>query len=465
MKKKISCLLLLVMVFGICSCAQTEQPESFDMDIDDLYDGDTIDLNGYECAIIQSFDLEQPFCYPLDTLMSDFVLKRMSDIGKELNCTVTLIAEPNSYLEGTITKVYGGVHVAEIGYTHQPSKLVQASVLYPLDILRDFLDYMNADKFGSLGLLEIGMMNGVPYTVAPVAWPGKQMSYAYNIFSVNEDLIARYGKVDPRDYVENGEWTWDNFEKVIPDYQIEDGDFEATAVNFTWSLAELAMMNGASLISVTDDGRAVPALNSAAIAETFDWFSRLYANHSDCITTLGYNEMTSGFLAGEIVMAQTSFSHMMGDIVYEMGNYGIVPMPCGPRGTYGEWPSLFSDFDSFGIYINAKEPEGAAMVIDRMCDPFEGYETLDDIQQYASGFFYDKRDVEFFTTYLRDVRWNYWTVGIFDYFGNAKSEAIKGASSAEIIEKYAEAASAIVEEYVVPNYEFIKEYEEYVDNN
>ncbi|MBQ4629060.1 MAG: hypothetical protein IJB44_08265, partial [Clostridia bacterium] len=207
------------------------------------------------------------------------------------------------------------------------------------------------------------------------------------------------------------------------------------------------------------------ALNSAAIAETFDWFSRLYANHSDCITTLGYNEMTSGFLAGEIVMAQTSFSHMMGDIVYEMGNYGIVPMPCGPRGTYGEWPSLFSDFDSFGIYINAKEPEGAAMVIDRMCDPFEGYETLDDIQQYASGFFYDKRDVEFFTTYLRDVRWNYWTVGIFDYFGNAKSEAIKGASSAEIIEKYAEAASAIVEEYVVPNYEFIKEYEEYVDNN
>ncbi|MBO5299841.1 MAG: hypothetical protein J6B51_07175, partial [Clostridia bacterium] len=70
MKKIISCLLLLVMVFGICSCAQTEQPESFDMDIDDLYDGDTIDLNGYECAIIQSFDLEQPFCYPLDTLMS-----------------------------------------------------------------------------------------------------------------------------------------------------------------------------------------------------------------------------------------------------------------------------------------------------------------------------------------------------------------------------------------------------------
>ena len=37
MKKIISCLLLFVLVFGICSCAQTEQPESFDMDIDDLY--------------------------------------------------------------------------------------------------------------------------------------------------------------------------------------------------------------------------------------------------------------------------------------------------------------------------------------------------------------------------------------------------------------------------------------------
>ncbi len=461
MKKIISCVLLFVIVFGICSCSQTEHPESFDMDIDDLFETDTVDLSGYECVIIQSYDLEHPFQYPIDTLMSDNILKRMSDIEKELKCTITLTAEPNSYLEGTITKLYGGAYVAEIGYTHQPSRLVQASALYPLDVLQDFLDYMNADKFGSLGLLEIGMMNGVPYTVAPVAWPGKQMSYTYNIFSVNEDLISRYGKVDPRDYVENGEWTWDNFEKIIPDYQIEDGDFKATAVNFSSALADLAMMNGASLISVSDNGSAVPALDSVAIAETFDWFSRLYANHSDCITTLDYYGMTAGFLAGEIVMAQTSFSHMINDIIYEMGNYGIVPMPCGPRGTYGKWPSLFADFDSFGIYINAREPEAAAMVIDRMCDPFEGYETLEDIQQYASGLFYDQRDIEFFTTYLRDTRWNYWTFGIFDYFGDAMKEVLKGASSAEIIEKYADAANALVEEYVVPNYEFIKEYEEY----
>jgi hypothetical protein len=461
MKKLISCLLLLVFVFGICACGQTQQEEEFNLDLDALYDGGTVNLDGYECIIIQSFDLEQPFSYPLDTLMSDAVLKRMSDIGKEFNCTVTLTAEPNSYLEGTITKVYSGVHVADIGYTHQPSKLVQASALHPLDVLRDYVDYMDSDKFGSLGMLEIGMKDGVPYTVSPSSWPGKQMSYTYNIFSVNEDLISRYGKVDPRDYYENGEWTWSTFETVLPDYQIEDGDFTATAVNFTWGLIDLAFVNGANLIKVDDAGNAKPALDSAVIAETFDWFSNLYKRYPDCIGVLGYNEMTSGFLAGEIVMAQTSFSHMMGDIVYEMGNYGVVPMPCGPNGTYGEWPCAISDFDSFGIYINAKQPDGAAMVISRMCDPIEGYETLEGLQDYASGIFYDSRDVEFFTTYLKDARWNYWTVGIFDYFGNAKNDAVKGASSSEIIEKYAPAANALVEEYVVPNYDFIKQYEEF----
>lgn len=460
MKKIISCILLMVLTFGICSCAN-HSAEEFLLDLNGLNsNGAQIDLDGYECSIIQGFEIDQPFYYPFDTLMADMVLQRMADVEKEYNCSITLIAEPG-YLKGTIPRVYSGLHVAEISYTHQPSEIARAGVLYPLDAVADYIDYMNADKFGSLGLLEVGMVNGVPHTVSPVAWPGKQMSYAYNIFVVNEDIISRYGKVDPRDYVENGEWTWDTFERVLSDYQIKDGDFEATAVNFTWSLVELTMMNGASFISVNDDGVAVPALDSPAIAETFDWFSRLYANNSDCITTLGNTDMLNAFIDGKLVMGQTSFSNVVADISYEVENFGVVPMPCGPRGTYGTWRTVFSDFDTFGVYVNANEPEAAAIIINRMCDPFEGYETIEDIRNYASDIFYDERDIDLFTTYLKDIRWNYWTLGIYSYFEDAKKEAIKGSSSAEIISRYADAANLLVEEYVVPNYEFIKQYEEY----
>ncbi|MBO5300309.1 MAG: extracellular solute-binding protein [Clostridia bacterium] len=462
MKKIISCVLLFVFIFGICSCAGS-QNEEFLLDLNGINsDSSKIDLDGYECEIVQGFGMDTPFFYPLDTLMSDMVLQRMANIGKEMNCNITLSSDATgSYLDGTIAKILGGTHVAEIGYTHQPSRVVRAGCFYPLDALRDYIDYMNADKFGSLGLLEIGMMNGVPYTVAPVSWPGKQMSYSYNIFAVNEDLISRYGKVDPRDYVENGEWTYDTFENVISDYQIEDGEFKATAVNFTWSIVELCMTNGASFISVNEDGTAFPSLDSPAIGESIDWFGRLYKNNSDCITTLGHYEMLPVFLAGELVMTQTSFSNVIADISYDMDNFGVVPMPCGPRGEYGTWPSVFSDFDSFAVFVNAKEPEAAAMVVDRMCDPFEGYETLEDIKNYASDIFFDKRDVDFFTYYLKNIRWNYWTLGIYSFFDTAKNEAIKGASSIEIFDRYADAANALVEEYVVPNYQFIKEYEEY----
>lgn len=462
MKKKLLCALLLT-VFTLCSC-QLSGEEEF---LDDFSKGSDmkIDLSGYQCSIIQSYDLEHPFQYPLDTLLSDLYLARLNDISKDWNCNVFLSPSSGSggYLEFTINMIYGGLHVAEIACTHQPSNLVRAGVLHPLDVLRDYLDYMDSSKFGSLGMLEMGMLNGVPYTVSPIAWPGKQASYAYNIFAVNENLISRYGKTDPRDFVENGNWTWATFSDILPEYQINDGSFSATAMNATWMFTlEAAFMNGADYIAVDDAGRPYSALDSVNITEALDWVSSLFTEKADCISFLGHYEMVDAFINGTVVLAQTSFTHMINEMIYDVDNYGVVPFPCGPRGTYGQWRSAFSDFDSMGIYVNANEPEAAAMIIDRMFEPFEGYETLSDIEGYAYNIFYDRRDVELFTTYLQYARWNYWTVGVTDFFSNAKSLAIKGASSAEIISRYKESTDVKIEQYVFPNYEFIALYE---DNN
>ena len=450
--------LLLMLVFVLTACQQAEQeivPEF------GYSDDSAIDMGGYVCDISQSYDLDHPFQYPRDTLLADLYLKRLDEISSDWNCKVTIRADfTGGYLQDSITYVYSGLRVGEIACTHQPSYLARAGVLYPLDVLQDYLDYMDADKFGSLGLLEMGMFNGVPYTVSPVAWPGKQSSYAYNIFAVNEDLISRYGKTDPRDYVENGEWTWETFEKVIPDYQIDDGTVQATAVNATWNFVrEAAFMNGADLIDVNSAGNPVSALDSPNIAEAIDWCSRLYTENRNYITFLGHYEMVDAFVNGKIVLANTSFTHMINEMIYDIDNYGVVPFPCGPRGTYGQWRSAFADFDSMGIYVNANEPENAAMIINRLFEPFEGYETTEDLANYASNIFYDRREVDIFISYLKYTRWNYWTVGL-DFFSNANSMAKSGKSSAEIVEKNKDAADVILEKYVFPNFEFIRQYEE-----
>lgn len=460
MKRLLSIFLLFTLIFGICSCTQKTEDE-FLLDLNEVTgDGSAIDLDGYECTIIQEYDLEHPFQYPVGTLMADNYLKRLSDISDEFNCNVTIERALSNSVEGEMARIIAGLYVGEIACTHRPSVPARNGAFYPLDGLRDYIDYMNADKFGSLGLLEVGMFNGIPYTVSPVAWPGKQSSYSYNIFAVNEGIITRYGKTDPREYVENGEWTWDTFERIIPDYQINDGDYTATALNITWNIVDFAMMNGGDYVKVNDDGTVVPALDSIEIIETFDWCSKLFTQHADCISYLGHYEMVDAFIRQELVLAQTSFTHMINEMIYDVENYGVVPTPCGPRGTYGEWRSAYSDFDCMAIWVNANEPEAAAMIIDRMFEPFEGYETLEDIQEYASGIFYDKRDVEIYTTYLEHIRWNYYTRdNIYGYFSTAKDQAKAGKSGTEIAEKYAPAANLSVEEFVIPNYEFIMKYE------
>lgn len=456
MRKIISFVVLFLLVFSFCSCSQQTE-EEFLLDFsapNGEYSG--VDLDGYECTILQEYDLERPFQYPVGTLMADMYLQRLKDISTELNCNVTL-----HKTNGTETaRIIAGLYVGEISCTHSPHGNAASGMYYPLDILIDFLDYTNADKFGTPGLLEQGMYMGVPYTVSPVSWPGKQMAYSYNIFAVNEDIISRYGKTDPREYVENGEWTWETFENVLPDYQIEDGEFTATAMNLTWYIIDFAMMNGADYIKVNSDGTVVPALDSPEITETFDWCSDLFAKHKDIISFLGHYEMVDAFNNGTLTLAQTSFSHMINEMIYEAKNYGVVPMPWGPSGTYGEYPNAYSGFDSMAIWVNAKEPEAAATVLDRMFEPFEGYETIEDIQEYASGIFYDKRDVELFTTYLKYSRWNYYTFGVFDYFRTATTLTKSNKSGTEIAAKHADASNIYVEKYVIPNYEFIKYYEE-----
>ena len=455
MKRIIIAAILIVFLFILGSCGQTMQ-EEFLIDFNDGATKGEIDFNGYDCKIIQDYDLDHPFQYPVGTLMADMYLKRLKDISDEFNCKVYI-----EMINGTETaRIASNLYVGEIACTHDPSNRAKDGMYYRLDVLKDHLDYTNADKFGSPGLLEQGMFNGVPYAVSPVAWPGKQMAYVYNILAINENTVTKYVMTDPRDYFENGEWTWDTFDRVLPEYQVYDGEFKSTALNLTWTIMDFAMMNGIDFVSVDVNGELIPNLTAPEVIETFDWCSKLMSNHFDCISYLGHYEMVDAFISGELTLAQTSFSHMINEMIYDVDNYGVVPFPCGPNGTYGKWINAYSGFDSMSIWVSAKEPEAAATVIDRMFEPFEGYETLEDIQRYAYNIFYDKSDVELFTTYLKYSRWNYYTLGIWDYFVTATNQARNGKTGAEIVDKFGERANELVERYVIPNTRLVMQLQE-----
>ena len=460
MKRVISLVLLIILTAALFSCSQPEN-EVFDVDLNADTETDRTDFDGFEISVWSCTldgNREALFGYVPGTLASDLVLKRIRDIETEFNCRLSVNTDGTGRLTGVVPALASGTYVGDVMFLSSPADSIRAGLLYRLDALQEYIDYTDIYKYGGYGSLEQGLYNSVPYTVSPARWPGKQET-GYSIFAVNENIIMRNALTDPRDYLENGEWTWDTFERCLTDYRIDDGSVKTTSVNFTWSILDLCMMNGGDYYTIQDNGTIVPALDSEQIAEALDYCSRIFTQYQDCVTFHGHDAMLPRFKNNEIVLTQTCFDHIVRFMSYDMENYGIVPMPCGPRGKYGEWIAIHSEHIAFGIFYNTNDPVASAMVVDRFCDPLDGYETDEELKEYISDVFFDDRDVELLMELTRHMRWQYWPITpIYDFFTTATSAAKTGKSSAEIIEKYSGGAVQSIIKHVIPNVEFIENF-------
>ena len=109
--------------------------------------------------------------------------------------------------------------------------------------------------------------------------------------------------------------------------------------------------------------------------------------------------------------------------------------------------------------MNAKQPEAAAMILDRLCEPFEGYETREEILDYLyNNYFKDKRDAEFLMDitsgdhiYYHDHMHDFSTM--FDQFPN--NGIVKS------LEAYEDKHYENMERYVLPAYQTMVDYAEY----
>ena len=460
MKKTLSLLLVVLMIFAMCSCSQTAK-EEFLEDFNAGMGGSKTDFGGFECTIMQNHMAETSptslFSYPSGTLMEDMLLERIKEIEKDVNCKITVKTDGTIRLDSIVPVLASGSFVADILFTSGQQSFVRAGFCFPLDAVQDYLDYTDEEKYGGYGLLEPGIYKGEVYSVSPTRWPGKQIVTSYGVFVVNENLVARYGKTDPRDYVENGEWTWDTFERIIPDYQIEDGSVKATALNITWGIMEFAFMNGLQYYTIQDDGTILPAIDSPEVAETLDWCAKLFTENKDYITFDGHDTMLAKMLNDELVMSKTAVDHIIRFMSYKLDNFGVVPMPCGPKGTYGEWANAYHENIAFMILYNTMEEVCAATVIDRLCDPFRGYETEDDLKEYMSDIFFDERDIDMIMNYYKNTRWAYQSVtSIYDFFNNATTATSNGKSSAEILSSQAERVNDSIIKEIIPNVEILE---------
>ena len=469
MKKLLSSMLLVLFVL-LAACSGNADQENLNVNNEEINSLPEIDMGGYECKILQDDQPNNPFRYVETTEFADLALKRVSEVETAFNCKISYEyggwdIEIVNYV---VSNVMGQVNVGEIYYSslhNTAGRIAAGGGLYPLTELKDIIDYEDNEKWGGANFLETVMHESVPYAVAPMYWPLKQPPMCY-IIVVNEDLIQQLALNDPREYIEQKNWTWETFENLIISIPNElNGRPLSAMVENPTQIAKMAIF-GNGVVVIKQEGESfVLNIDSPDSIEALNWAMGLAKEHSDKFyqgmkNTGSWEERIQPVIDGEAVMGNTATWVLLDKVMYELDNFGILPYPVGPKGEQGKWPGTIETMDSVGVIANAEEPEYAAQVIDALFRPLEGYETQESLDAYMNRYvFHDTRDAEIWNQLGKNAKFSYWTVGGDDFWYLVPANFFT-KSATEFITANMSNLQKVADEHMIPNLEYLDSHQE-----
>lgn len=460
MKKIFSLFLLLAFALSVLSACGG--PEVTLLDFIGTDDG-TIDLSGQEIIFLGESDIDSGMIFDHimeNTTLYDCILERFDEINKRYNVEIVYdcLGDSDTYEQLFTASMVTGDCPADIIYGHGNSKLqtfAEAGYLYPFPEVQEFLDYEDSEKFGSAGILEGAMVNGVPYAVQPILWPGFQECFGFVIL-YNPTIVTMQGFPDFHEYYENETWTWDAYQPMIENFDAGIDENMYALSSRTSDFADMALRsNGVKYADYIDGVYQSDILSSKAVTAV-QWMQDLYLNNDEVIHKADDWELAE-FIDGRAMTALGVTPNIVsGDIQYRFeSEFRIMPFPCGPDGVYGEWAQTTPAIRGLAIPSNNESPEINARIISDLCDPFEefgGEAGLADY--YAESVFFTPIDAEIYLAVGDHVRYNYGRSSVgMDSLTNKIESAYKSSSAMEILESMSSAMNTFVENEVRPNYE------------
>ena len=460
--KKIVKIVLLAFLFSIFATACNANAENEVFDVDFVKNSGELDLEGveivYEIGIAPEV-LGTPTClgYDIDTQFGDLAVQRLKDVQQKLNCTLDIKYTDNYYsCRNFVAASASGAFFCDVisGISDMWADVARLGMLVGLSELEEYIDYRNEAKWGYRNMLEVIYYEDDLYGIVPLLWPEISVSFGCPIV-VNEDLIATYGHTDPRDYLENGEWTWDKFKEVLELYYVQEGG-QTKYYSMTCSPATFGDMfllsNGSHYAVKNDKGEyeygfftpeAIKAMTvgleifEGTLAHTFDKTTEPVDALIDGTTVMGslYSESIIG---------------LNGRISKEMDNFGILSWPTGPDVEPGyKFGFLHNIERCISFSRMSKYPEATAAVISAIYEPFESYDDLDDILELMShNYFFDPRDSKVFYDMFFAADYTYFHYQLYDQM---HYWVTYNKSVTEYVEAYSEIVEESFDEYVLPS--------------
>ena len=460
MKKISKFMVFFLSVLFFLSACQSSQAEIAPEYISDV---NSSDLDGLEIKWGFSMsryaeDTDNVFGFIPETAFADQVLEHQKKVESDLNCVITVDNNSNSSVIASKLNVElaTGGHLYDLISADSSvlASLVRGNYLVGLS---SYLDVQNTEKWGTPNQLQNMLWKDDLYGVLPNAWPYLLYTVPAGIIAVNEHLVSKIGATDPRDYVENKGWTWDKFEETLAARTYEDAGRTIYSINFHSDYFGINMFlsNGVNYTAVedgkvicgiyTDAGRSALERGQRILNETCaDYiYPDLTSNTSDFF----YNEDCVMYLTGTGTLFSTADS-----LLYKMDNLGVLPFPQGPNAIPGKYHSYYQQIPySTCIPITASDVEGTAKVLNAMFEPFEGYETKEDMLEYMTEqIFFDKRDSEVVFDIVSGAQYNFFWEGGRDLPANA----VKSTETiSQLFESNEDKYNALVEDYLEPQYE------------
>lgn len=458
MKKILALILLLAMAVTLFSACSGEGPTLLPFLTSEV---SFMDLDGATVTICTESDsdgeMSALFEHAANTTMYDAISDRMKELEKKYNFEFDMVTQGygNAMIPNMMAMASTGDPTIDIIFGHNSNMLghfAVGGILYPLSEFKEYLDYENSEKFGSAGLLECAMVNGVPHAVQPVQWAGFTNSFAFFI-TYNRPLFKSFGLPDLHEFYENETWTFDSYENLFKQYEtVKDDEIDLSYIQRGFFTYCTMLANGVKFCNF-DGTEFYSDFDSDASYRAIDWSLNLYNRYDDIILFQDYAYGYEDFVEEKVLMMPTSSKVVTQDVSYESDfEFGIMPFPCGPDGTYGEWANFVESLRGFGISYFSDIPDASAVILNDLLEPFDEISTENGLADYyREQVFFTDLDTEIFLEVGKYIRALYTAHGmaIYDFMVD-----IKGATSVpQLIQTHGPRIEALVMEQIRPNYE------------
>lgn len=435
------------------SCSGSTADESFETDFENMANGRT--FGGTEFWYGYQGSSDKILGFEESTTLADQVFERMKAFEKEYDCTFRI----DYMATGEVTdSVRYQITTGDLGFSaviNDSSSLRSlAKIGYLSGItLGGIIDVTDSGKWGTPYLLEsICWMDDV-YGVTPMSWPYITCRVPYGHIVINETIVQNRGFTDPRDYVENGTWTWDQFEATLVEDTFTEADktIYAFQAHPAYYFEQVARSNGDTFIEKDSSGKYVCGwLTDTAVSVITRGKEIWNTYYKYCIhgNTYPGNEF---IINGECVMSLRN-GGLIDNEAYKMESFGVIPFPHGPA-VEENFKSFHEKATVVAVPVNSIDTDFSMFILDRLYSPLEGFETKDDIIDFMTrNTFHDRRDCENYFRFVENSNYSYFSEGgrsLFDALGG-------GGTALELIEKNKDNLNTVIEEEGIPSYRVIE---------